>query len=99
MTMPTWDVKTTHWQAADAWRGVQEHEAITEAVRVGERIIDLLNQATTLVECACLNVQAIIDNAHLRCQPILAQLARETDRLEPVLARLQAASRKQTETR
>lgn len=94
MIMPIWDVKKTHWQTADAWRGAQAHEAITEAIKLGDQIIDLLNHATTLVERACVDVEEIIDNAHRRCQPILDRLTGETDRLEPILTRLRAAGSK-----
>lgn len=77
----------------DAWRTAQEPDAIAEALARGEQITSLLTRATTLVERASQSVEAIIENATLRCQPILAQLAGETDRLELVLARLRAAKR------
>jgi hypothetical protein len=77
----------------DAWRAAQEPEAITEALIMGNHILDVLNQATTLIDRACHNVEAIIDNTTLRCQPILNQLANEVDRLTPVLTRLRAAAK------
>lgn len=92
--MPTWDVEKTHWQVAEAWRGAQKPDAIIEAIRVGEQVIDLLTQATALVERACQDTETLIDNAHLYCQPILDRLTSETDRVKPVLSRLRAASSK-----
>lgn len=77
----------------DAWRAAQEPDALTEALTRGQRITTLLTQATTLIDRASQSVEAIIANTTLRCQPILAQLAGETDRLELVLMRLRAAKR------
>lgn len=75
----------------DAWRTAQEPEAITEALTRGKHITALLTQAITLIDRASLNVETIIENTTLRCQPILDQLANEVDRLTPILARLRAA--------
>ncbi|MGH3707894.1 MAG: hypothetical protein ACRDRQ_07255 [Pseudonocardiaceae bacterium] len=93
MTDTNWNVIKTNWYATDAWRAAQNPEAIAEAVTIGEQIVELLTQAADLVERACLDVDSIIENANLRCQVILVRLAGETDRLEPVLARLRAASK------
>jgi N-acetylglucosamine-6-phosphate deacetylase len=81
------------WSVVDAWHTGQQPEAITEAIKVGEQITDLLNEAATLVARACGQVDSIVDNASLRCQMILDQIAREAARLRPVLARLRAASK------
>lgn len=77
----------------DAWRAAQEPDALTEALSRGHQITTLITQATTLIDRACTSVEAIIENTTLRCQPILDQLAGETDRLELVLARLRATSK------
>ncbi|MGH3772709.1 MAG: hypothetical protein ACRDRW_15160 [Pseudonocardiaceae bacterium] len=77
----------------DAWRAAQEPDALTEALTRGQRITTLLTQATTLIERASHSMETIIENTTLRCQPILDQLAGETDRLELVLMRLRAAKR------
>jgi F0F1-type ATP synthase membrane subunit b/b' len=84
---------TTNVFIPDAWRAAQEPEAITEAVRIGEQITTLLAQAAILIERACQNVEAIIENANLGCQQILDRLTRETTRLTPVLSRLRAANK------
>lgn len=77
----------------DAWRAAQEPDAISEALARGEQITTLVTQAVTLIDRASQSVEAIMENTTLRCQPILAQLAGETDRLELVLMRLRAAKR------
>jgi hypothetical protein len=77
----------------DAWRTAQEPEANTDALTTGEHLTDLLTQATTLIERACHNVETIIEDTTLRCQPILDQLASEIDRLTPILTRLRAAKK------
>lgn len=76
-----------------AWRAGQQPDALSEAIKVGEQITDLLEEAATLVQRACQQVDAIIDTASLRCQAILDQIAREAARLTPVLTRLRAASK------
>lgn len=76
-----------------AWRAGGQPDAITEAIRVGEQITDLLNEAANLVQRACQQVDSIIDIASMRCQAILDQIAREAARLTPVLTRLRAASK------
>lgn len=76
-----------------AWRTGRQPEAITEAIKVGEQITDLLEEAATLVQRACQQVDSIIDTASLRCQVILDQIAREAARLTPVLTRLRAAGK------
>lgn len=88
-----WNVRKTTWYASDAWRAAQRPDAIKEAAEIGEQIITLLTQATTLVERARDDVDSIVHNATLRCQAILDQLAGERDRLEPALTRLRAASK------
>jgi hypothetical protein len=75
----------------DAWRAVQEPNAMSEALARGEQIIALVTQAATLIDRASQSMEAIIENTTLRCQPILDQLASEVDRLTPVLMRLRAA--------
>ena len=77
----------------DAWRAAQEPDALTEALKRGQRITTLLTQAAILIDRASQSVEAIIENTLLRCQPILDQLAGETDRLELVLTRLRAAKK------
>lgn len=84
---------TTNVFIPDAWRAAQEPDAITEAVRMGEQITTLLAQAATLIERACQNVEAIIENTNRGCQQILDQLTHETTRLTPVLSRLRAATK------
>lgn len=83
---------TTNVFVPDAWRAAQEPEAITEALSMGEHITTLATQAITLIDRACHNVESIIENTTLRCQPILDQLASEIDRLTPILTRLRAAA-------
>jgi hypothetical protein len=81
------------WSVVDAWHTGGQPEAIMEAIKVGEQITDLLNEAATLVQRACGEVDSIVDNASLRCQTILDQITREATRLTPVLTRLRAASK------
>jgi hypothetical protein len=88
-----WNVTKTTWYTSDAWRAAHHPDAIKEATEIGEQIITLLTQATTLVERACDDVDSIVHNATLRCQAIIDRLIGETDRLEPALTRLRAASK------
>jgi hypothetical protein len=86
-------VSNDEWSVVDAWHTGGQPEAIVEAIKVGEQITDLLTQAATLVQRACREVDSIVDNASLRCQTILDQIAREAARLRPMLTRLRAASK------
>ena len=88
-----WNVTKTNWYTTTAWRVAQEPEAIAEAVKIGEQVIELLTRAAGFIEHACRDVDSIIENATLRGQVILDQLAVETDRLTPALARLRAANK------
>jgi len=88
-----WDVSTTNWYTTDAWRAGCQPEALAEALKIGEQIIELMRQAIDLVERACADVEPIIENTTVRCQLILGQLHAQTDRLDPVLSRLRAASK------
>jgi hypothetical protein len=81
------------WSVPDAWRIGGQPEAISEAIKVGEQITDLLEEAATLVQRACQEVDSIVELASVRCQVILDHIAREAARLTPVLARLRAASK------
>jgi hypothetical protein len=76
----------------DAWCTV-EPQAIVSAVRIGERINDLLTGAARLVQRARWSVDCIIEDADIRCQTILDRLSSETDRLAPVLMLLRAVSK------
>jgi len=88
-----WELVKPSWYAPDAWRVGQEPEAITEAFQMGEQIMGLFIQAATLIEQACQNVEAIIENSAAWCQMIVDQLMREAVRLMPILTRLWAAQR------
>lgn len=88
-----WDVTKTNQYTTNAWRAAQEPDAIAEAVKIGEQIIELLTQGASLIERACQDVDSIIENATLRGQVILDRLAVETNRLESALTRLRAANR------
>lgn len=83
----------TNWNVMEAWRIAQRPDAIVEAIEIGEQIIDLLIDATVLMQRASQDVDPIVHNASVRCQMIVDQLTRETQRLAPILWRLRAASK------
>lgn len=91
-----WNVTKTTWYTGEAWRAAHHPDAIKQAADIGEHIITLLTQVTTLVQRACDDVDSIVHNATLRCHAIIDQLSRETDRLQPALTRLRAASKAAT---
>lgn len=88
-----WNVATTNWYTVDAWRAGHQPDAIMEATKFGEQIIELMAQAIGLIELADADVDSIVQNARLRCQVILDQLYGHIDRLDLVLSRLRAASK------
>lgn len=86
-----WNITKKYWYTSAAWRVAAHPEAITEALRTGEQVHDLLTRAARMVDSACLEVSCAVEHAPLRCQVILDRLAGETDHLIPVLRRLRAA--------
>jgi hypothetical protein len=94
LTITNWNLpKTANWYLADAWRAALNPDAITEAVTIGEQIIELLAQTIGLVERACADVNPIIENTHPRCKVILDGLHGQANRLDPALARLRSAGK------
>jgi hypothetical protein len=94
LIITNWDLpKAASWYTADAWRAALNPDAITEAVTIGEQIIELLTQTIGLVEHACADVDLIIENTRPRCQVILNGLYGQADRLDPVLVRLRSAGK------
>jgi hypothetical protein len=94
LTITNWNLpKTVNWYLADAWRAALNPDAITEAVTIGEQIIELLTQTIALVERACAGVNPIIENTHPRCKVILDGLYGQAHRLDPALARLRSAGK------
>jgi hypothetical protein len=93
VTNTHWDVTKTNWLVGDAWRAGRHPDALTEAIKIGEQIIELMTQAIDLIERACAEVDSIVQNANLRCQVILDHLYGQINRLDPVLSRLRAASK------
>lgn len=74
MTNTHWDVTKINLFVGDAWRAGRHPDALTEAITIGEHIIELMTQAIGLIEYACAEVDSIVQNANLRCQVILDHL-------------------------
>jgi predicted HAD superfamily Cof-like phosphohydrolase len=85
------NITKTYRYTSAAWRVAHHPEAITEAVRMGEQISDLLTQATRLLHSARREADHITQYTPLRYQAIQDRLTGEIDRLVPLLRRLRAA--------
>ena len=85
------NITKTYRYTSAAWRVAHHPEAITEAVRMGEQVSNLLTQATCLLHSARREADRIAEYTPLRCQAIQNRLTGEINRLAPILRRLRAA--------